>query len=498
MKTNRAFRAICLTTCLCFFVACYNEPNFQPEELTAESNETQQSPYHITLSTALDNMLNTMEVLSPSTRANEKTIRNIQTVTSADILQQTRSTNGEEPTDAYYIVNFENDEGFAILAADARFGCDVIALAERGNLFRTNCIESRITIGQNDTMEYRDAGETLTIEDLYRPEFDEYLLGGGEPGNNIIIPSIDSLYTDKSKYDWPEWPNDPDEQDDEITSETEYVTHELIEPLLSTQWHQHSPFNDLTPRRYYYRILGIGNSCVKEYGYDTSKILGYYNQRPTYAGCVAIAVAQILAYHEYPSTQTILNASAEENITSWATLKDVIGSDSISEDQKQHIARISRAIGNGCDMWYGFWDLSSFALPIYAKNYMASLGYQNTDRVIGYSLETVKEMLRNDCPVFMGGISGTVDGHAWVIDGYKHIKSTTEWYRNGEYTHMTTGNYMYTHCNWGWSGNCDGWFFTDIFDTTEGDYDDTINHNNNRVYHFDHWMRMVTYDKPNQ
>lgn len=44
---------------------------------------------------------------------------------------------------------------------------------------------------------------------------------------------------------------------------------DYVRPMLTTKWHQQSPFSDRTPGNY-----------------------------P--AGCVAIAVAQIMAYHEYP------------------------------------------------------------------------------------------------------------------------------------------------------------------------------------------------------
>ena len=72
-------------------------------------------------------------------------------------------------------------------------------------------------------------------------------------------------------------------------------------------------------------------------------------------------------------------------------------------------------------------------------------------------------MLRNDCPVFMGGISGTVDGHAWVIDGFENTTSTTTWYRNGEYSHSTSNTNSYIHCNWGWGPKYNCYCLEDSF-----------------------------------
>lgn len=516
MKANRAFRAICLTTCLCCFVACYNEPNFQPEELTAESHETQQSPYHITLSTALDNMLNTMEVLSPSTRANEKTIRNIQTVTSADILQQTRSTNGEEPTDAYYIVNFENDEGFAILAADTRFGCDVIALAEKGNLnYRPNIDSRSIDPSQEDTTEHGHTGENLTLEDLYIPEDDDYLLGEIDP-DGLITSLTNDMYQEKRR--------DPYVVDDGVftgggggggststyTYRTETRKEGQIGPLLTTKWNQRTPFNDFCPHRYYYYVPLINDTLsIKEaYDYNPSNIENYLYKEATTAGCIAIAVEQILAYHEYPSTQSIIGLNSEEQITSWETLKGLADPKYATSTIKNHIARITRVIGNGCNMWYGcFGGTQSFATPNAAKKYLSQIGYQNAHRHIGYSLSTTKDALSNDCPPLIGALAGIDKGHAWVIDGY--FRLVTEKIcenKNGAIVSTTVESENdYVHCNWGWKGRCNGWFLSGLFKTASPlEYDtpdapntpDSLKYNNiDRNYAA--WFRMVTYDKPN-
>ncbi|MBR4850700.1 MAG: C10 family peptidase [Tidjanibacter sp.] len=512
MKTNRAFRAICLTTCLCCFVACYNEPNFQPEELIAESHETQQSPYHITITQALDNMLATMEVLSPSSRAEKKTIRNIQTVTSADILQQTRSTNGEEPTDAYYIVNFENDEGFAILAADARFGCDVIALAESGNLnYRKKNLNSRsIDPSQEDTTEHGDAGENITLEDLYIPEDDDYLLGGIDP-DGLITSLTDDIYQEKRR--------DPFILDDgfftggggstpSYTYRTETRREGQIGPLLTTLWHQHKPFNLRCKYRYYYYADdGVDTvSFVKDYDYLTHTIENYIGKEPTAAGCIAIAVAQILAYNKFPDTHIVANIDNPNNMTGWDEFltEESISYSSHNMMEIEDLARMIRSIGDGCNMRYGFSGIQSFATPNAAKKYLKELGYTNTDRHVGYSLSTVKEMLDNDSPTLMGALAlFPSGGHAWLIDGYyKLITENICENQNGNVVSRTTiSENDYVHCCWGWSnGKANGWYISDVFDISQ-----TQNYDNPNIavdeelkVHYRYWMRMVTYDKPNQ
>lgn len=50
--------------------------------------------------------------------------------------------------------------------------------------------------------------------------------------------------------------------------------------------------------------------------------------------------------------------------------------------------------------------------------------------------------LDSGCPVFMSAVAGIVDGHAWVIDGYK-IRN----YTSPEGRIDKTQNIV--HCNWG-------------------------------------------------
>jgi hypothetical protein len=64
--------------------------------------------------------------------------------------------------------------------------------------------------------------------------------------------------------------------------------------------------------------------------------------------------------------------------------------------------------------------------------------------------------------------------HCWIADGtakegyvevlYVYNETT------GKYDYDSTTEYMsyYIHHNWGWGGNCNGYFLDGIFDTSEG------------------------------
>ena len=95
--------------------------------------------------------------------------------------------------------------------------------------------------------------------------------------------------------------------------------------------------------------------------------------------------------------------------------------------------------------------------------------------------------LDSGCPVFMSAVAGIVDGHAWVIDGYK-IRN----YTSPEGRIDKTQNIV--HCNWGWLGNSNGYFVSGIFKTNEGvSYGYSGTPQNEKYWYL---FNTITYDKP--
>ena len=87
----------------------------------------------------------------------------------------------------------------------------------------------------------------------------------------------------------------------------------------------------------------------------------------------------------------------------------------------------------------------------------------------------------------MSAIDGLIDGHAWVIDGYKKRKYVSS---SG---HVDKRQYL-VHCNWGWGGCNNGYFSSGIFKTlsaVEFDFSN-INTMNENYWHA---FNTVTYEK---
>ncbi|MDE5711825.1 C10 family peptidase [Bacteroides sp.] len=223
-----------------------------------------------------------------------------------------------------------------------------------------------------------------------------------------------------------------------------------VGPLLSTEWHQNSPFNAQCPNQ--------------------SK-----------AGCVAIAMAQIMKFHEHPNTYN------------WSNMPDKTA----TNDTQQLIHDIGSAAG----MDYGT-DKSSSNIDKAKKAFINKFQYNAVIKDFDYN-ETANELLIHNRPVYMRGADEKFlfiewDGHAWVCDGAYDVDNETLYFI--EYLFGGPGYYSYSspddypsakvpgvcgygtlsfHMNWGWmDGSYNGWYnFTDV---NVGDYN--FKHNRKNLY----------------
>lgn len=186
-------------------------------------------------------------------------------------------------------------------------------------------------------------------------------------------------------------------------------------PLLSTIWDQGYGYNDFTPH------LG----CPK------------YSNGNAPTGCVATATAQIMKYHQWPSSYN------------WNAMPNDYGTSATSQ--------LMVDIGNNVSMNYGC-DGSG------TKSYKAmnaltgAFGYSNA--LYGdYNYNTVLSELKQDKPVILAGgekkywagiIPYYAEGHAWVTDGF--IQGFSCYYDDNGYVNGGYG-YVLFHMNWGWRGN---------------------------------------------
>lgn len=182
----------------------------------------------------------------------------------------------------------------------------------------------------------------------------------------------------------------------------------VVEPLLGKRaWGQDAPFNRQCP------VMGSGHAKT---------------------GCVATALAQIMAYHRYPATYD------------WDNMPDSYEGD-YTQEQADAVAKLMYDIGKAVDMHYGASVSVTGDFNAEAALLSPLFDYDDNVRIAKkefYAEKAWTEMLVNELqegrPVFYDGKNekNTNDAHAFVLDGVD---------ADG-----------YFHVNWGYNGHHNGYF----------------------------------------
>ncbi len=219
-----------------------------------------------------------------------------------------------------------------------------------------------------------------------------------------------------------------------------------VNPLLTTTWDQSPYVNDLCP---YDVAAGSGN--------------GYH----CVSGCPATAMAQILKFWNYPTTGTgfhsynhstygTLSANFASTTYNWSSMPNNVSSANTA------VATLMYHCGVAVEMDYGPMESASYVIISSSPTPEQSCEYA-FKTYFGYNASTIqglersnysnsswinllKNELNNGRPIQYAGFGQ--GGHTFVCDGYD--------------------NNNYFHMNWGWGGNCDGFFSLDALNPGTG------------------------------
>lgn len=330
---------------------------------------------------------------------------------------------GEATDPLVYIVNFEQNQGYAILAADRRVQDPVIAVIDEGSL------------SEADFNQMEDESPSAMLVSLIK---------------KCLKRSAQATTSREIEETW--------------------QTTKKIDPMLVTLWGQAAPFNTFCPRKRW-------------------SIFQSYKVAP--AGCVPVAIAQIMTFHEFPKNLVCKRISID-----WKSLQKMslyVENDSLKyiapdNTQKSMAAALLYQIGVNCHSIYTRdW---TFTLPTGAKECFKRMSYFNVQLYNGYAENKILEMLDNHCPVFVSATSGLRGGHAWVIDGMMMQTRQT----NGLAQHR-----ILMHCNFGWSGLANGFYASKLFYTTDGSlvrngYESGFG--SKSIYDYNCFFNTITYIKP--
>ena len=210
-----------------------------------------------------------------------------------------------------------------------------------------------------------------------------------------------------------------------------------IPPMVPVEWHQGYPFNA--------RLI------------DAVTNIRYV------AGCVPIAVSQLLTYYRRP-TGSFMNYT----INDWDLITGSIPSNIYGPYPNQYVSDVSALVQWVCDgvnCTYGYNSTTAYMSAI--PPFLSTAGFSHPSSVCPYDSTALVQSIWNEHPVIVFGTDradGNV-GHAWIVDGLKREYRIRTW-RN-TYWGIIEESYEYRmmlHCNWGMQYSPNGYYLEGIFD----------------------------------
>lgn len=390
-----------------------------------------------------------------------------------------------------YVVEFEGDEGFAIVSGDVRMPQEILAYSNSGVFDTVNDPGLAFFMGY--------------LSDYY----DRCALRYDEGMDTLsVFQSLDSCKllasTTLSKKTAPYAYSISDIVDEFSTYSSWRVTSN-IGPLVPVTWEQSDDYND------YLQLLK-----------DKDKLLG----------CTSLATAQLMAYWKHPS-----HFEANGVVVDWDLITkypniDSFSNSSIAIDRYavQQIQTFCCAVSMFCHTIY--LKNNSPSLPKNSLQFLSDWGYSVPDGFVKYSKDRLVSSIQSGMPVIaygankktnalrtglqiatLGIVNVTIPAHVWLMDGYcsrersltKYVKYKVPANRsssiqkkaqsakepskkesqspqtpnssssaNSGYVYETkeyhlTNRQEFVHINWGWGWDAScSWYLPDVFDCSEG------------------------------
>lgn len=397
------------------------------------------------------------------TKSGKRTISNIYSSGGTSMTRSDSVSSNEEPF--VYIVNFANNEGFAIVSGDNRMS-PILAIVDKGNLEQGDIIEDPGVIAMlgNIDVDYRmtvglpviNPNGTLDYP-LGMTEDGTYVYPGSNNGGNTVIQdgfiTIGDNRPPVITYEYTGWEN--------------YTTRGN---LVGCEWGQsRSPYN-----LYTYTADG----------------------RKAPAGCVATAVSQIMYYWGKDFTMDGYDFD-------WDIMRLHKSKNEPYEEAYEMIGELFLKLGQPNNLNMDYQVDGSGAYSDDVPRTFVNCGYTNGGYNEDYNYDRLYNIISSR-PAYISGKSKKIDhkflgitvstsysgGHAWVVDQILTRTRKKYTYSDGVKISTTTQYEHLVHCNWGWDGSCNGYYYSSQFDTNEGPVTRAGETGSQRDYYYQYLLKM--------
>ncbi len=347
------------------------------------------------------------------------------------------------------------EEGYALTCPDTRIG-NLIAYAPSGQLDEDNPFTS-----------------------VFYSKLIDYVENTMETYNNITNDDVEDALNKVN--------NSNSSRTQGVISKVEDVTINHIGYL--NDWQYNSGYSlSLTNELWW----GQGRNTL-----DVTSQSGYWDAvyqaygRYLNVGSATVAVAQIMAYYEYPEYSDLYeldevsylyqtdwydNVSEYDGLRyNWHRIKEGKQYKYLSTYGKEEVATLMLEICTKLELDYHKYIINgeTYEDDVKYARFSAclnSMGYRSGLK-INYGHEVITSSIDNGRPVIAMAETTVGQEHAWVIDGYANMTCTA--LLNDSPIEFT---YDYVHCNLGCYGRSNGFYMSGIFDV------DNLPHSDNLYY----------------
>lgn len=319
--------------------------------------------------------------------------------------------------ESYYVFPNANSKGFTIVSGDDRLP-EIVGYSSQGSYDENNLPEGFVSFMK-----------------AYQNLYDKVNLGDAEALKNLAeINAWRNKIAQKKNAAL---------SNSNASSNASAETSSVVAPLLGNiEWDQTSPYNNMCPL------------------YDSVHVAA--------TGCVATAMAQVMAYYKYPKQlkadipgyvnrwngipMEIPTITQEEGVYDWDNMLPKYNKEAnATQQQKDAVAKLMYHCGAAVRMSYGPESGAAVSSSKLAKyfGYDADLmmDLSRSSFTLDKWMQIIDTELAAGRPVLYGGQSSE-NGHQFICDGKDE---------NGLY-----------HINWGWSGNQNAYFDLSILNPEKG------------------------------
>lgn len=312
--------------------------------------------------------------------------------------------------------------------------------------------KGEITLSQESYYVFPNAnskGFTIVSGDDRLPEIVGYSSQGSYDGNNLpegfisFMKAYQNLYNKVNLGDAEALKNLAEIKAWRNKKNASAASTSAVAPLLGNiEWDQTSPYNNMCPR------------------YDSVHVAA--------TGCVATAMAQVMAYYKYPKQlkadipgyvnrwngipMEIPTITREEGVYDWDNMLPKYNKEAnATQQQKDAVAKLMYHCGAAVQMNYGPESAAAVSATKLAKYFGYDADLMMDLNRSTFSLDKWMQIIDTELaagrPVLYGG-QASDGGHQFICDG-----------KDGE------GLY---HINWGWSGSQNGYFDLSLLNPEKG------------------------------